>query len=133
VDLAVHIRYRVVDHLMGKLFIQSAIPNHGIGKERRSDVDVLFDDGMHGLLLPVGKDHGPYFSTAFQDPKSHCLITTAGLGDSLRPDMLVHVAPYVQPSPFDKFRAGSAGLSLEMGLTHTLFSPYLDRAKSYGL
>ena len=31
----------------------------------------------------------------------------------------------VQPSPFDKLRAGSAGLSLEMEFSHMLFSPWL--------
>ena len=36
----------------------------------------------------------------------------------------------VKPSPFDKLRAGSAGLSLELEFSHTLFSPWVLRGEN---
>ncbi len=38
------------------------------------------------------------------------------------------VLGYVQPSPFDKLRAGSAGLDFVMVVLTHLFSPYINPA-----
>src|SRR6266536_5670701 len=92
VDATVYVLNRMVNDAVSVFALQSTIPTHLIGVERRASFNVLANDGLQSFFLAIRDDLSADASTALQYSHDDNLVLSAlsHPGNALRFYVLMH-------------------------------------------
>src|SRR5271157_1201523 len=107
---AIHELNSMVNDLMQVIIAKTLVTAHFIGEQSRAGFNVLTDDRLQGMLLPVGDYLSVDTATALQESHNDDLIldVSASATDAARMDVLVHVPGLAANKGFIGFNFSAA-------------------------